>query len=184
MAFDSGRARLTDKAEEKLKSIAKALNDRPAIKLEITGRTDPDSDREGLKRAMIDRKVRALKLKDMVARGESTEADKVTVSQQEYAALLKRVYKEEKFSKPRNVVGLQKDLPVSEMEKLIVDNTTVGDSDLTELGNRRAQAAKDWLTSTGQVPADRIYILAAKSSDDSEKKNGAETGARVDFSLR
>lgn len=181
LAFDSGRAGLSDKAEEKLKSIAKALTDRPALKLEITGRTDPQADREGLKRASIDRKVRALKLKDMVARGESAEARKVTVTPQEYPALLKRVYKDEDFKKPRNFIGLQKDIPVEEMEKLMIENATVNDDDLIVLGNRRAQNAKDWLVNNGQVPADRIFILASKSGADSKE---GEPPSRVDFSLK
>ncbi|HEX2603103.1 MAG TPA: DUF748 domain-containing protein [Oxalicibacterium sp.] len=183
LAFDSGRARLSDKAEDKLKTVAKALNDRPALKLEITGRYDPQTDREGLKHAMIDRKVRALKLKDLVARGESADASKVSVTPQEYPALLKRVYKDEKFSKPRNVIGLQKDLPVAEMEKLMVENTTISDSDLVDLGNRRAQSAKDWLITEGHVPADRIFILAAKSGT-MQKEGDSTPAARVDFSLR
>src|SRR5690606_8664658 len=71
VAFDAGRARIPDAAAEKLGNVAKMLEDRPALKLEITGRADPATDREGLKRAAIDHKVRALKLKDMVRRGES-----------------------------------------------------------------------------------------------------------------
>jgi hypothetical protein len=185
LEFDPGRAAINSKGEEKLKAMAKALADRPALKLDITGRTDPQADREGLKRAAIDRKVRALKLKDMVARGESAETDKITVTPQEYPALLKRVYKDEKFSKPRNVVGLQKDLPVEEMEKLMIDNATVEDNDLTALGNRRAQGVKDWLTANGGIPADRIFILAAKTGVDDAKKEGVPAGAaRVDFSLK
>lgn len=181
LAFDPGRAALTDKAEEKLKSIAKALDDRPALKLEITGRTDPEADREGLKRASIDRKVRALKLKDMVARGQSSEGERVTVTPQEYPALLKRVYKDEDFKKPRNMIGLQKDIPVEEMEKLMAENAKVGDDDLTLLGNRRAQAVKDWLTTNGKIPPERIFILASKSGADAKDNAPA---ARVDFSLK
>ncbi|GGI53877.1 DUF748 domain-containing protein [Oxalicibacterium solurbis] len=181
LAFDPGRAALTDKASEKLKTIAKALDDRPALKLEITGRTDPQADREGLKRASIDRKVRALKLKDMVARGQSAEGARVTVTPQEYPVLLKRVYKDEDFKKPRNMIGMQKDLPVEEMEKLMTENAKVGDDDLIVLGNRRAQAAKDWLTTEGKIPAERIFILASKSGADA--KDGA-SASRVDFSLK
>lgn len=181
LAFDPGHAALTDKAAEKLKTIAKALDDRPALKLEITGRTDPQADREGLKRASIDRKVRALKLKDMVARGQSAEGARVTVTPQEYPALLKRVYRDEDFKKPRNMIGFQKDLPVEEMEKLMIENAKVSDDDLTLLGNRRAQAAKDWLTTEGKIPAERIFILASKSGADAKDNAPA---ARVDFSLK
>lgn len=184
LAFDPGRAALSDKASEKLKTIAKALDDRPALKLEITGRTDPQADREGLKRASIDRKVRALKLKDMVARGQSAEGARVTVTPQEYPALLKRVYKDEDFKKPRNMIGMQKDLPVAEMEKLMTENAKVSDDDLTLLGNRRAQAAKDWLTTEGKIPAERIFILASKSGADGKDAKDNAPAARVDFSLK
>ncbi len=66
LEFDAGRARINDAGEAKLKIMAEILQDRPTLKLEITGRTDPEADREGLKKASIDRKVRELKLKVMV----------------------------------------------------------------------------------------------------------------------
>jgi hypothetical protein len=60
----------------------------------------------------------------MAKKGESLADDgRVTVSPGEYPALLTRVYKDEKFPKPRNMIGLAKDLPVAEMEKLILANT-------------------------------------------------------------
>jgi len=182
LAFDAGHARLRDKATDKLGAMVKALNDRPALKLEITGRYDPQADRDGLKHALVERKVRALKLRDMAARSESVEAGKVAVMPAEYPALLKRVYKDEKFPKPRNVIGLQKDVPVAEMERLMIENTTVSDNDLIDLGNRRAQATKDWLTAHGG-PADRIFLLAAKSGSDAGSGDKAPA-MRVDFSLR
>ncbi|MFJ7567341.1 DUF748 domain-containing protein [Herminiimonas sp. NPDC097707] len=185
LEFDVGRAAINDTGEKKLQSMAKILLDRPALKLEITGRSDPETDREGLKKASIDRKVRALKLKDMVARGESADAGSVKVTPQEYPALLKRVYKDADFKKPRNMVGLQKDLPVDEMEKLMIANTTISDDDLTALGNRRAQAVKDWLLQSGQVPAERIFILGSKSGNQGAKDDAAKAKAsRVDFSLK
>ncbi|MES2024489.1 MAG: DUF748 domain-containing protein [Pseudomonadota bacterium] len=183
--FAPGFATINDAGETKLKTMAKMLTDRPALKLEITGRTDPEADREGLKHASITRKVRALKLKEMVARGQSGDLDSLTVTPQEYPALLKRVYSDEKFPKPRNMIGLQKDLPVEEMEKLMVTNATVSDDDLIALGNRRAQVVKDWLLQTGKIPEDRIFILASKSGGAAAKDGAAAAKAsRVDFSLK
>lgn len=185
LEFDAGRAAINDTGEKKLQTMAKMLLDRPALKLEITGRSDPETDREGLKKASIDRKVRALKLKDMVARGESADAGSVKVTPQEYPVLLKRAYKDADFKKPRNMVGLQKDLPVEEMEKLMIANTTISDDDLTALGNRRAQAVKDWLLQSGQVPSERIFILGSKSGNQGAKDDVAKAKAnRVDFSLK
>lgn len=185
LEFDAGRARINEAGETKLKSLAKILVDRPALKLEITGRTDPEADREGLKKASIDRRVRALKLKDMVGRGESAEANSITITPQEYPALLKRVYKDADFKKPRNMVGLQKDIPVEEMENLLSTNATVSDDDLNSLANRRAQAVKDWLTGEGKVPDTRIFILGSKSGNQGAKDDAAKAKAnRVDFSLK
>ena len=189
LEFDPGHAAIPAAGEAKLKSLATALLDRPGLKLEIAGRTDPESDKEGLRRASIDHKLRLLKLRDLLAKGQSAGADaaSVVLKPEEYATLLTRAYKEEKFPKPRNLIGLQKDLPVSEMEKLMLTNAQVSDDDLVALGNRRAQSVKDWLVNNGQVPPERIYITASKSgSGGSEKPGGPEKlrPHRADFSLR
>jgi hypothetical protein len=99
--------------------------------------------------------------------------------------LLTRVYRDEKFAKPRNVIGLQKNVPVEEMEKLMIANAVVNEEALFTLGNRRAQAAKDWLVKFGQVSGDRIFILASKSEAEETSGNGASPApGRVDFSLQ
>lgn len=192
LEFDAGRYAIPAAGEAKLKSLAKALGDRPALKLEITGRVDPETDREGLRRASIDRKVRVLKLNDTVKKGESVDPASVAVTPEEYPELLKRVYKDEKFPKPRNLVGLQKDLPVEEMEKLMITNAQVSDDDMIALGNQRAQSVKDWLLKTGQIPQDRVFLLAAKvgkaGAKDDQAADAKDTATgranRVDFSLK
>ncbi|KAB2967438.1 DUF748 domain-containing protein [Zoogloea sp.] len=181
--FEPGFARLPEGAETKLAAIAKALKDRPALKLEISGRVDPARDPEGLKRAVLEGKVEALKVKDMARKGESADEDgEVRVAPAEYPALLARVYKSEDFPKPRNLVGLVKDLPVAEMEKLILANTTVDADDVRLLAQQRAQAVRRWLRDKGQVPAERIFILAPRGEDGSAHAKARPS--RVDFSLR
>ena len=181
--FEPGFARLGPGSEDKLRSIARVMADKPGLKLEIAGRVDPATDREGLGRAMLLGKVEALKVKDMAKKGESLADDgRVTVSPAEYPALLTRVYKDEKFPKPRNVIGLAKELPVSEMEKLILANTKVGDEDVRLLGAQRAQAVKSWLLDKGQVPAERVFLLSTHEGDDGKQPKARVS--RVDFSLR
>lgn len=184
LALDAGRATIPPAGEDKLKSLAKALAERPALKLDITGRIDPEADRAGLKRVSVERKVRALKMNDMRARGETPEPGKVVVSREEYPDLLRRAYRDEKFPKPRNLVGLPKDLPVDEMEKLMMDNADIDEDDLIALGNQRAQAVKTWLQKNGQVPAERIFILAPKVATPETKGKETLSAHRVDFALR
>lgn len=184
LPFDAGQAKVDDKGEKTLKTIAKALLDRPTLKLEITAHADPKTDVAGLKRAAIDRKVKALKLKDTVQSGKSVDPDQIKISEQEYPKLLDRVYKDADFKKQRNFIGIQKDLPVPEMEKLLMEHTAISDDNLMALANRRAQNVKDWLIHEGKVPAERIFVLASKLGASSTKNDKAVPVSRVDFSLK
>ncbi|MHB8353226.1 MAG: DUF748 domain-containing protein, partial [Burkholderiales bacterium] len=181
MAFDPGLETVSSAGAVQLQSLAHALTERPALKLEITGRADHVTDAEGLRRASIDQKVRALLIKQRIARGEST-GNAVVVPAQDYPALLARVYHNEKFPKPRNMIGLEKTLPVPEMENLIMANTTVTDDDLVALANRRAEAVRNWLVHQGGVPRERLFIVGGAMGQVSTANQASL--ARVDFSLK
>lgn len=185
VAFEPGRATLSDTARSKLDTLGKALTARPALKLEVTGRTDRATDIEGYRRALLDQKVRAVKAAKTKASAETT-----TVSPEEYPDLLKAVYKAADFPKPRNLVGLAKDLPVPEMEKLILTNTEVSDEDLRLLGLARAQVVKDYLTRNAKVEDARLFVLAPKAgepaagSKPAEGKDEKSAPNRADFSIK
>lgn len=182
MAFDPGRASINAAGKSKLENIAKVLNERPAIKLEVAGNVDPEVDREGYKSAVLDRKVRRLKLNERVEKGVESDLADIQIDPKEYPALLEKVYRAESFPKPRNLVGMVKTLPVEEMEKLILANTQVSDDDLRQLANRRAQRVRDFLVNQANVPGDRVFLVPPKV----EKTEGKDTskGGRVDFSLK
>jgi uncharacterized protein involved in outer membrane biogenesis len=185
LEFDPGHAKLSSNAENKLKSLAKALTERPELELEITGRADPNTDLVGLKRASVDRKVRALKYKELTERGETVAPSAVVVNRDEYPKLLAQAYLDEKFAKPRNVLGLPKNISTDEMERLMISNAPVSDNDLIALANRRALAVKDWLIKIGKVPDNRIFILASKVGGQETTANGKNAPlTRVDFSLK
>lgn len=186
VAFEPGRATLNDAARSKLDTLGKALTDRPALKLEVTGRTDRATDIEGYRRALLEQKVRAAKAAKTKASAETT-----TVSPEEYPDLLKAVYKAADFPKPRNLVGLAKDLPVPEMEKLILTNTEVSDEDLRLLGLARAQTVKDYLTRNAKVEDARLFVLAPKAGEPAAEGGKPADGKdaktalnRADFSIK
>jgi uncharacterized membrane protein len=183
--FDYGRTAITQPAEKKLETLTKALTERPGLKLEIAGRVDPANDAEGLKKAGVERKVKAQKLADQVKKGEAAESvDSVTVDKEEYAKYLERAYKQEKFPKPRNAIGLAKDLPPEEMEKLMLTHAQAGDEDLRTLALQRAQTVKDYLVSKGKVPEERVFTVAPKLAADEAKGKDKAKLSRVDFSLK
>jgi uncharacterized protein involved in outer membrane biogenesis len=180
--FDPGRSTLTDSARKKLQTLAKALNDRPGLKLEITGRSDPATDTDGLRHALLRRKVAAEKLKDTGEKSSSNSARNVTMSDSEYAKYLKAVYGDADIKKPRNFIGMAKSLPVPEIEKLLLAHIHVTGNDIRELANQRALAVKDYLVHDGKVPQQRIFIVAPKVTAAGIKDKGK--ASRVDFSLK
>ncbi|HQR11522.1 MAG TPA: DUF748 domain-containing protein [Casimicrobiaceae bacterium] len=185
--FAPGSAALDAIGNAKIDSIAKALADRPQLKLDITGRTDPAADKEGLRRAEVDHKVRVQKFNDLVKAGvPPASADVVAVTASEYEALLTRAYRASDFPKPRNAIGLPKDLPREEMETLLLTNAAVSDEDVRQLAGRRAQAVRDRLVGPAQVPADRVFLVAPRGDAERVEPAAKDKGkaSRVDFALR
>lgn len=174
--FDPGTAAITQASLAKLDKLATALKDRPALKLDIVGRVDPEFDRDGLRRTAVDRQIREQKLKDA---GDAAEAD-ATVTPEEQNKYLERAYKAAKFPKPRNMIGLAKSLPPEEMRKLMETNVQVTDADLRELAQRRANAVHVALAE--RVDPGRLFVVAPKLNAEGIKDKGKTT--RVDFALK
>jgi hypothetical protein len=180
--FAPGSAALDKAGEEKVKAVAKALADRPALRLDVAGRVDPVADREALKRSTVEREVKQQKFKDLVASGAPpASVEAVEVPPSEYEALLKRAYRAGDFSKPRNLIGIPKDLPREEMEALLLANAAASDEDLRSLANRRAQAVLAHFTGVERVTSDRVFVTAPHLDAEGLKDKGKPT--RVDFAL-
>jgi uncharacterized protein involved in outer membrane biogenesis len=182
--FDYGRATLSQSAQQKIKALATAMINRPGLRLEITGRADPVSDLEGLRRVSIENKVRAQKFKELARQEKAPKSvDDVEVSKDEYERYLRAAYDDESFPKPRNVIGLAKSLPVPEMDSLMLKYAKVSDDDVHQLANRRAQVVRDQLLAA-KISADRLFIVAAKPLTKEEQAKIKAKPSRVDFSLR
>ena len=124
-------AKITEPNLKKIDTLVKALSDRPGLKLDIEGHVDLERDREGLKQYLFQRKLKAQKLKEIVKKGQpAVPVDEVKIEPQEYPKYLKLAYKEEKFPKPKNILGMAKDIPAPEMEKLMFTYIEVKESDL------------------------------------------------------
>ena len=180
--FLPGYGRVEPEAEKRLQALAKALSDRPALKLEITGYADPKNDPDGLKRAILDRKVKAQKLSEGAEKGESGGSlQDVSVEPEEYVKFLELAYEEEKFDKPKNVIGLTKDLPVPEMEQLMLTNINAGDDKLRKLAEQRGKAARDWLVEKGGISSDRVFVLEPEIKSEVD---GKKLGSKAKFSIK
>ena len=182
--FAPGRAEISTAAETKLRSLSKALADRPGLKLDAAGRAVPELDRDGLKRAALDRALRSQKQKAIAAQGESAPPlDSVVIEASEYPKYLAAVYRDANLpDKPRNVLGMAKDIPPAEMEALLLASYGADDEALRSLANRRAQTVKDWLAGSGGIAGERVFIVSPKLGGEGIEDKGPPT--RVDFALK
>jgi len=176
--FDPGSFRIGAQQEEKLRDLAKSLEERPSLRLDITGLASAQRDAEG---------IRNNKLRDMMmaekrrTTGASAPMNDIDPGSKEYAELLNAIYGQAKIKKPRNFVGLTKSLPVQEIEKLLLESIEVGPGDVDSLANRREAAVQRWLIDQAGIPPERLFRRAL--TDEESKKSGRE-GSGVRFSLR
>jgi hypothetical protein len=181
--FEYGRAAVSEASLKKIGALTKALYERPALKLDITGHADPENDREGLKKVLIERKVKTRKLNDMVKQNLAVASvDDVRIEPQEYEKYLTQAYRAESFPKPRTAIGLVKTLPVEEMEKLMMTHAVIKDDDLRLLAARRAAAVRDLFLKSGQVEPERIFMIEPKSLAPEKKEKLKDS--RVEFKLK
>jgi uncharacterized protein involved in outer membrane biogenesis len=157
--FAPGSAILTPEARSGLEKVAHALLERPALKMTVVGTASLDMEREGFKREQLQAMVVAEKRRTS---GDGAANTPQEVSAQEYPALLKTVYRRANFSKPRNLIGMTKDLPVAEMEALMLANLPATETAMQELAIRRGVAVRDHLASL-KLPPERLFLGAAKA---------------------
>ena len=160
--FAAGVATLAPAARENLDKVAKALLERPALTLTVSGESRLESERDGWKRERLQQAARSEKRRQTIAAGASAD-EEITVSEAEYPALLKEVYKRADIVKPKNVIGLAKDLPPMEMEGLLLASIVVSDDAMQQLAVRRAVVVRDYLA-TKDLPTSRLFLGAPKTA--------------------
>jgi len=181
--FEPGRAVLTEAAQKKLTTLGKGLTERPALRLELSAGVDAATDREAVRRVQLEAAVRLQKARELVRKGESVpEVDALALDPKEYETYLRAVYRDAKFPKPRNAIGLLRDLPVPEMETLIITNTQVTDDDLRELALARSRAVERFLEKAAGLSSERVFLVTQKPGTAGEKAKAS--AARVDMTIR
>ncbi len=197
--FAYGVAAIGADAQKRIDTLGKALADRPGLKLDIGGRADPEADREALRRAAVEDAIKRAKLKSLASSDNApASVDQVTIGAEERTRWLTAAYRASSIKeRPRNAIGMLKDVPPAEMEAMLLADAKVEDDALVLLANARAQAVKDALATKG-VAGERLFLTAPKvgaagataAAVTAEATPGAQAPAapaslaRVDLALR
>jgi uncharacterized protein involved in outer membrane biogenesis len=158
--FEPGRATLGEPARRQLEAVAKALQNRPALRLTIHGHAELASEREGWQRARLDGLLRAEKRRRLARAGAEVPADP-EIAPAERDELLREVYRRADIPKPRNAIGLAKDIAPAEMAALLAASQVPGEEAMRELAVARAVAVKDFLLGL-KLGEDRVFLGAPR----------------------
>ncbi|HEX5686447.1 MAG TPA: DUF748 domain-containing protein [Ideonella sp.] len=163
--FQPGGTRLADTAAPVLDKVAKALTERPGLRLTVTASADLQGEREAMQAAWLDERLTAELHKDKPRAGEPHTADAAlpaVLPPGERERLVRRLYSDAKLpNKPRNLVGLAKDIPVPEMEALLRASHVVSADNARQLAMQRGLAVRDALIAKG-LPDERLFLAAPK----------------------
>lgn len=160
--FALGSASPDTVAQARLEQIARAMTQRGDLQLTLQGQSDLERERGAYQQAQLRQRLLEEKKRQLARQGKLPETIQPPTTA-ETPALLAAVYRRADIPKPRNLIGLAKDLPAAEMEKLLLASIAVDADRIRELALDRAARVRDELVRRG-VEHQRIYLLAPMTS--------------------
>lgn len=160
VAFAPGSAELGAEAKASLDKVIAAMKERPALSMTVVGAASLEVERGAFRRERLNALMLEEKRRSAVVAGKPAN-DASAVSEAEKPVLLKAVYRRAQMPKPRNLLGLVKNLPEAEMETLLLTNMEVTEEHMRELAQARAMVVKDYF-SRHDMPLERLFLGATK----------------------
>jgi hypothetical protein len=172
--FEAGSAVLSAVAQDKLRTLAKALNERPALNLDLPLVVKPDVDGPALIEQYWSANRERLVRKRLGARASNPDSiAKLIATPNEYRALLEAAYRET-FGKPPMIpppsaagAASQKAEPASDgvaiawIEQQLKAKISVGQSDFDALARERAQKVQSLILDGTGIDPSRVFVITA-----------------------
>ena len=162
--FVAGSAELQGDARQALDTLAKALEERPNLRLEVEGQAAQSADGPLLAEQRLQREFRETWYKVLQRRGDRVPAspDELTVAEDEQAALLEGIYRTRlKQQPPAEWAELDKEQREQNMRKAVLDSWAQSKLLLRQLAQQRAATIKDYLVEQGGLYDERVYLIDA-----------------------
>ncbi|XLY87347.1 DUF748 domain-containing protein [Ectopseudomonas mendocina] len=162
--FNAGSAELSGDARQALDTLAKALEERPNLRLEVEGQAAQSADGPLLAEQRLQREFREGWYKVLQRRGDRVPAspDELTVDEDEQAALLEGIYRTRlKQQPPAEWAELDSEQRQQNMRKAVLDSWAQSKLLLRQLAQQRAATIKDYLVEQGGLYDERVYLIDA-----------------------
>jgi hypothetical protein len=159
--FEPGTALIAESSREALAKVAKALDDRPRLKLGIVATADPVGEADAMRRAAFEARLLAEQRRERgrAALGSSgDDAALPPLSAEQRARLIGQIYEDTRLpDKPRNFIGMAKGLPVAEMEAMLVAAMPVDEAAARQLAQQRGRTVREALMAKG-LDSGRLFL--------------------------
>ena len=164
VAFAPGSSELSPEAQKALTTLAQALKERPALRLEIEGTAAQSSDGPLIAKERLEREYQYTYYKILQRRGDKVpaKAGLLTVPDDEKGPLLEGIYRTRlKQQPPAEWKDLSRDERAAKMSDALIDFWSKSEVLLRQLGQDRASSIKDYLVDKGGLADDRVYFIDA-----------------------
>ena len=164
VSFAPGSSELSPEAQKALTTLADALKQRPALRLEIEGTAAQSSDGPHIAQDRLEREYQYNYYKILQRRGDKVpaQASLLKVPDEEKGPLLEGIYRTRlKQQPPAEWADLSRDERAAKMSAALVEFWSKSEVLLRQLGQDRASSIKDFLVDQGQLADDRVYFIDA-----------------------
>ena len=160
--FAAGSDQLSSEARQALDTLAKALQERPTLRLEVEGQSAQHADGLLLAEQRLQREFRNTWYKVLQRRGDKVPAspDELEVDEDEQAALLEGIYRSRlKQQPPAEWAQLDDEQRLQNMRQAVLDSWAQSKLLLRQLAQQRAAVIKDYLVEQGHLSDERVYLI-------------------------
>ena len=169
--FEFGSAGLLAGQIRKLDNLAKALYERPALRLEIKGVADTKYDRVALAEAELLSQVKRSKLKELEAAKllAPARAEEILLSEDDYARLITQVYVDRFGEHPKTLFvsdaqpakppDIESRVLIAAAKQRLIESMPVDETSLRRLAQERARRIKGHLIEKGEIPDKQVFIV-------------------------
>lgn len=178
VVFSAGSETLDSGAESTLTTLSAALQERPALTLEVEGMSSAQADGPQLASERLNQEYQQIQYKSRQAMGEQVPAsvELLQIDDDDKPPLLEGIYRARlKQQPPAEWSELDRDERAARMEQALIQLWSSNDLLLRRLAQSRAAAVKAYLVDSAKLDPQRVYLIDVSITNPSSDGGVATT---------
>jgi len=174
ISFAAGSAELDGTAQSALDTLAQALQERPALILEVQGRSAIEQDGPPLAAERLETEYQRLQYQILQNSGKKLPADpsELVVEDEDKPILLEAIYRTQlKQQPPTDWAELEPEERTTRLRQAVLTHWRASQLMLRRLAQLRASNIKGYLTERAGMQAERVFQIDVSITEDSGEEN-------------